>query len=367
MYANHLPSVSYLHVWIQTDFDHRHLHLGDACYQSCCGCSLPGLDNVDTQPMEFDGLTIHAQTGLFSGLARHVISTRACAGSLAASVPAAIGEDFGAPMGTLKGFMETKTDEVAAIQGSKSAGEQTHNFASETLPEPPVPQTKQAEEAAKLEIDEEPETPFPVPASCPQPVPDDDDQELPTPPLQEPDKKDKQGCEVGEDRKEETKIPSDLIESSPESSGANFSPTPENPKQHDDPPRVRMKKFLDEKKQARLAVEKVATEETSEAPATLSLPPKPADWGKHAAVSAEQQQPPKPRGRRKKADKAATTDANEAAPKAKAKSKVKSKKKSKQQDYEPLEVEGDINTDKGAAFDAYAAACAAADVYALKQ
>ena len=119
------------------------------------------------------------------------------------------------------------------------------------------------------------------------------------------------------------------------------------------------------------------------------MPSKPEDWGKHEPVSADQQQPPKQRGRKpkqkndckdkpqqkkapkrkSKASKAVSPEASkdiaaEALPTGKAAKKAKIDKKATLY-YEPLEPEGDINTDKGAAFDAYAAASASADASRL--
>ena len=123
------------------------------------------------------------------------------------------------------------------------------------------------------------------------------------------------------------------------------------------------------------------------------LPEKPKDWlDKHTPVSAEQQEPAKPRGRKKK------TTNDDGAPTAKAKAKAKAKarvskkndvkakpkaksprnkglnvikqigkrKQKKPQQYEPLEVETLPLPDKGNAFDNYAAASAAADVHKLQ-
>lgn len=161
-------------------------------------------------------------------------------------------------------------------------------------------------------------------------------------------------------------------------------------------PSARTRNSLKQAKQAKDEAAAAAATEASpkeSAPAlacSTSLPAKPNDWGKHQPVTADQQQPPKPRGRKRKASKVKEEEPQE--PKGRAKSRAKSKPKSKpsntakhdasattktkakqskakdkNQTYVPLEVEGDVNLDRGAAFDAYAAACTAANVHALEQ
>ena len=124
------------------------------------------------------------------------------------------------------------------------------------------------------------------------------------------------------------------------------------------------------------------------------FPEKPKDWGLPPPVTSDQQEPPKPRGRKPKASKVeAEGDAN----KAKGDSSNTKKKRNKKQElleskasaeaaattapktrkrrkianqpteYQPMEVDGNINMDKGAAFDAYAAAASAVDIAKLKR
>eukprot|EP00438_Fugacium_kawagutii_P014030 Skav233997 [mRNA] locus=scaffold2413:217020:217994:+ [translate_table: standard] len=189
-----------------------------------------------------------------------------------------------------------------------------------------------------------------------------------------------------------------------------------------DTPTARLKKYLAEKKAARddkqqEPTKPVVTEPrpettavpiatTSVAPAQDLLPQKPAEWVEHQTpVTADQQQPPKPRGR-KKANKGEADEcqemANKATPKAKAKAKGEPKAKAKTtsktgvdhknqpkakakakgakasasgknnksahpEEYEPLKVEEPIGMDKGAAFDQYAVTCANEDVHKLEQ
>lgn len=125
------------------------------------------------------------------------------------------------------------------------------------------------------------------------------------------------------------------------------------------------------------------------------FPEKPKDWGVQQAVTADQQEPPKPRGRKPKASKVeAKGDANKveaegdssnkkkrrtkqaplestASAEAAATTAPKTKKRRKiaeqPAEYQPMEVDGNINMDKGAAFDAYAAAASAADIAKLKR
>eukprot|EP00435_Cladocopium_sp_Y103_P061499 s768_g23.t1 len=139
------------------------------------------------------------------------------------------------------------------------------------------------------------------------------------------------------------------------------------------------------------------------------LPAKPKDWDLHESepVTADQQQPPKRRGRKPKAKDTDPEGSNgktqkQCSKKRKGSTDVKttrsnksSKKRSKKpaaskpstaaatkpkrrgrkaackeaealpSKYEPLELHGDINLDKGVGFDAYALSCAAADAHAL--
>ena len=135
--------------------------------------------------------------------------------------------------------------------------------------------------------------------------------------------------------------------------------------------------------------EKEKEKESEEKDVASTLPPKPADWKDVTAVTADQQQPPKPRGRKKKVVGDDAKDSENKAiaePKQKAKAKAKSKAKegdstqppavakhrSKKQakqpeQYQPFEVEGNIDIDKGAAFDAYAVASAAVDIHTLTE
>lgn len=165
-------------------------------------------------------------------------------------------------------------------------------------------------------------------------------------------------------------------------------------------PSVRMRDYLKTVKQAKAAAAAASDEPTADSNKALEckapLPAKPNDWGKLKPVTAQEQEPPKPRGRKKKVqdDKEPKNDKHpepkdqkepKESKRSKAKAKAKSKPakktepdastitkaaakklaKSKKQTYEPLEVEGNMN-DKGTAFDAYAAACATADVSALE-
>ena len=142
------------------------------------------------------------------------------------------------------------------------------------------------------------------------------------------------------------------------------------------------------------------------------LPAKPKDWDIEDPVSAEQQQPAKKRGRKPKAKDtepnstdgkmetqsgrkkknttAKTTETEESntdvkkaprkrpassskpssaeatKPKGKGRKVACKKEEELPSKYEPLELEGDVNLDKGAGFDAYALSCAAADAKALE-
>ena len=166
-------------------------------------------------------------------------------------------------------------------------------------------------------------------------------------------------------------------------------------------PSVRLRNYLLAVKAQQQAneVESKKDKHTEETPKPQNgLPGKPNDWGQHEYVTANQQQPQKPRGRKKKDATEVTevkenTTAKEPRRKrnatkekvvpAKEKEQVKEKKmqralaainktsskgkgKGGKQEYEALEVEEDIKLDKGAAFDAYAAASAAVDVKALE-
>ena len=137
---------------------------------------------------------------------------------------------------------------------------------------------------------------------------------------------------------------------------------------------------------------KVLATETKTEPtgAVAKLPAKPADWEKHGVVTADQQLPPKPRGRKPKETKEAkeVKEPKKPAPKSKArarsaaketketkvtcvpKAKPRARKRNaeaeQQKPYEPFEHPGEIGMDKPKAFDAYALACAAADVNLLE-
>ena len=111
------------------------------------------------------------------------------------------------------------------------------------------------------------------------------------------------------------------------------------------------------------------TEEPTLETLTASLPPKPADWGTFGQVTADQQEPPKARGRKKK-NAEQGEDCKASKPKSKARAKAAGKsnprgRSNKTKPYEPMSVEEDPRANKGAAFDAYAAASAAVDVHAL--
>ena len=137
------------------------------------------------------------------------------------------------------------------------------------------------------------------------------------------------------------------------------------------------------------------------------LPERPKGLEQVEYVAAEQQQPAKPRGRKPRTTKkddepttAVTTKGNSSkrsntakpeqpekkprktskeeappgsastratAPKASAKPKAKAKISKSKGEYEAMQVDGDVGRDKGATFDAYAAASAAADVHKLSQ
>lgn len=124
------------------------------------------------------------------------------------------------------------------------------------------------------------------------------------------------------------------------------------------------------------------TEESALETFTASLPPKPDDWGTFGQVSADQQEPPKPRGRKKKnAEQGEDCKASKPKSKARAKAAAKGKPGAKAaakgkprarrsktetaETYEPMPLEEDPRFNKGAAFDAYAAASAALDVHVL--
>ena len=143
-------------------------------------------------------------------------------------------------------------------------------------------------------------------------------------------------------------------------------------------PSVRLRKYLEDVKEKRTMKD---TAEEGACSADL-LPAKPSDWGQHKPVTANEQEPPKQRGRKPKKVETKEHEAKEPQKKrsrAKAKAtalaeqakdtantKRKSKKATKaDESYEPLEAEGDVNFDKGAAFDAYAAASAKADAFVL--
>jgi len=132
------------------------------------------------------------------------------------------------------------------------------------------------------------------------------------------------------------------------------------------------------------ATEVVSTEVQTKPPKPVEvakLPAKPADWEKQEVVTADQQLPPKKRGRKPKekqeekkpapkskarARSAAkeTKDVLETTciPKAKPRARKRNAEAEQQKPYEPFEHPGEIGMDKAKAFDAYALACAAADV-----
>ena len=183
-------------------------------------------------------------------------------------------------------------------------------------------------------------------------------------------------------------------------------------------PSVRLRKYLEDVKEKRTMKD---TAEEGACSADL-LPAKPSDWGQHKPVTANEQEPPKQRGRKPKKvetkeheakepqkrgrkpkkveteeheaketqkrgrnPKKVETEEHEAKEPQKKRSRAKAKatalaeqakdtantkRKSKKatkadESYEPLEAEGDVNFDKGAAFDAYAAASAKADAFVL--
>ena len=259
------------------------------------------------------------------------ISTFACAGSPNAVPASATGEDSGASIGaSIRKIAPMCT--ASSFQGGPA------NNASDNIPEPPVPEPKEIQVAAG-EVDEEPETPFPVAQMNP---------------------------EVREAPPVEGQTTTMLLESHDElepplDNQCNKGEATKNSGDASDPPSVRMYKYLQAVKANKKKAE--GTEESCKATVIASLPPKPTDWGTHTPVTADQQQPPKPRGRKKKSEKD-TSDAQAAAPKAKAKRGAKKRAKTPET-YEPLEAEGNININKGDAFDAYAVASAAADVHTL--
>ena len=161
-------------------------------------------------------------------------------------------------------------------------------------------------------------------------------------------------------------------------------------------PSLRMRDYLktvkENKEKAAATAAEASDEPTADSSKVLEckapLPAKPNDWGKLKPVTAHEQEPPKPRGRKKKVEdkdpekedqkepkeskrpskgKAKSKPTKKAEPDASTITKAAAKKlaKGKKQTYEPFEVEGNLN-DKGTAFDAYAAACATADASALE-
>lgn len=189
---------------------------------------------------------------------------------------------------------------------------------------------------------------------------------------------------------------------SPEVAAVVTGEGPTNEVEVKEAPSVRMKKYLLARKASKTTctqeskaekaepVQSLEVKKSQDHPATKFLPPKPSDWVQdQTPVSAEQQVVPKPRGRKKKVvdtEQASTETPASAAPKPKAAAKRKGKAKvnaeekapatssrsSKRkpaehtpQEYEPLEVEGEVGMDKPKAFDNYAAACAKADIHKL--
>ena len=144
------------------------------------------------------------------------------------------------------------------------------------------------------------------------------------------------------------------------------------------------------------------TNEALQQHAKARLPERPKCLEQIEYVTAEQQQPSKPRGRKPRTTKdgepttAVASKSNSrkrsntakpeepekkprrtskkqaptepaTAPKASAKSKAKAKASKSTGAYEAMQVDGDVGRDRGATFDAYAAASAAADVHRLSQ
>lgn len=144
------------------------------------------------------------------------------------------------------------------------------------------------------------------------------------------------------------------------------------------------------------------TNEALQQHAKARLPERPKCLEQIEYVTAEQQQPSKPRGRKPRTTKdgepttAVASKSNSrkrsntakpeepekkprrtskkqaptepaTAPKASAKSKAKAKASKSTGEYEAMQVDGDVGRDRGATFDAYAAASAAADVHRLSQ
>ena len=164
---------------------------------------------------------------------------------------------------------------------------------------------------------------------------------------------------------------------------------------------ARTKAFLQQAKQKRLEGTKdnLATQKdkTPKPDMVSLLPAKPADVGKEPCIHADVQQPPKPRGRKKKAEKEPdcqdkdgqakpgkgetakrnrkgkkegedqepATNSKDEPSKAKRTSKAK---KAQPAEYEPLELDpkANINKDPRDAMDAYAGAYIACDIHALK-
>ena len=149
-------------------------------------------------------------------------------------------------------------------------------------------------------------------------------------------------------------------------------------------PSIRMRDYLQNVKKNKGKHNPADTDEKPAAPASY-LPAKPSDWGQHKHVTANEQEVPKPRGRKPKkateveegkecskgakpkaSSKPGTNQSTEDKDKEQTKKTKRTRKaKATPKSYEPLEPEADVRYDKGAAFDAYAAASANADAYTL--
>ena len=171
---------------------------------------------------------------------------------------------------------------------------------------------------------------------------------------------------------------------------------------------ARTKAFLQQAKQKRIEGAKndlasslvkkdPSTNETPKPDVASLLPAKPATMDKEPYIHADIQQPPKPRGRKKKqpdAEQDASEDndehnkdskgktskrkqtgkdeekeSNSKKPRSRAKPASKPKKTAKPTEYEPLALDpkANINKDKGDAMDAYVAAHIACDVHELNK
>ena len=279
------------------------------------------------------------------------ISTFACAGSPAAVPAAATGEDSGEPSGA----SIRKTTPLCTA--SSSLGDPVDN-ASDNVPEPPVPEPREIKVAVD-EVDEEPETPYPVAHVNPedQQAPPHEGQIPATPPLDNQCNKEEATRILGDASAPPSVRIRKYLKAVKANNTKKADETEETCNGREETYKAKVKKGEETEETCN------GTDETYKAKVIASLPPKPTDWGKHAPVTADQQQPPKPRGRKKKSEKD-TSDDKKTEPKAKAKRGAKKRAKTPET-YEPLQVEGNIKIDKRDAFDAYAVASAAADVHAL--